>query len=336
MDLYRATGETRYLDAVTGGWDLYHDKWEHVGGSIAICEESVYPPASYRLHAKTGELCGSSFWSFLNQRFHALYPDREKYVGEIEKSIYNVALANQAGAQGIRYTACLVGRKRNQTGNQGMNVNTCCEGQGTRLLGAIPEFIYSIAPDGFYVNLFAASAIEWRQGGQPLSLHMATEFPFRPDVELRIEASRPVRARIRVRVPAWAAGDMVVHAGGAAPVTGKAGSYVTLDRLWRNGDTVSFTLPMDFRITRYTGVEAAGRERYALEYGPILMALVGEVDEQGGATVQAASVDLPKRLRPRTGQPLHFAIDGDPSHEYLPYWQVVADRLFTCYPALAG
>ncbi len=337
MDLYRATGDKSYLDAVMGGWELYRDKWEHVGGTIAICEESAYPPSSYRLFAKTGELCGSSFWSFLSQRFHVLYPDREKYVNEIEKSIYNVALANQAGSQGIRYTACLTGRKRNQNGNQGMNVNTCCEGQGTRLLGAMPEFIYSIAPDGLYVNLFAASSIEWRQGGQFLKLRMTTEFPFRPEVELRVDAPRAVRARIRVRVPAWAARDVTIRVNGAAAATGGAGAYVELDRSWKSGDAVSFTLPMDFRLTRYAGVDgAAGREQFALEYGPILMALVGEVDEKGGAALSVSAADLPKRLRAIAGQPLHFRIDGDPGREYLPYWQVAAEQLFTCYPAMTN
>jgi DUF1680 family protein len=120
-----------------------------------------------------------------------LHPDEEKYVDEMEKSIYNVALANQAGTQGIRYTACLVGRKRNQIGNQGMNMNTCREGQGTRQMGAMPEFLYSIAPDGLYVNLFAASSVQWRHRGQPVSLRMTTDFPFRPEVEL--ESGRPRR-----------------------------------------------------------------------------------------------------------------------------------------------
>jgi DUF1680 family protein len=336
MDLYRATGDARYLDAVMGGWDLYRDKWEHVGGTIAICEESAYPPASYRLHAKTGELCGSSFWSFLSQRFHALYPEREKYVNEIEKSIYNVALANQAGAEGIRYTACLVGRKANKTGNQGMNMNTCCEGQGTRLLGAMPEFIYSLAADGLYVNLFAASSIAWQQAGQSLKLHMVTGFPFRPEVELRFSAARPVRARLRIRVPAWAARDMPIRVNGSAAATGKAGTYVTLDRVWKEGDTVSFTLPMDFRLTHYAGVErVAGQEQYALEYGPILMALVGEVDDRGGALIPIAPEDLPKRLRAQAGQQLRFAIEGGlQRQEYMPYWQVVADQAFTCYPVV--
>jgi DUF1680 family protein len=338
MDLYRATGEKRYLDAVMGGWDLYHDKWEHAGGSIAICEESAYPPSSYRLHAKTGELCGSSFWSFLNQRLHALDPEREKYANEIEKSIYNVALANQAGAEGIRYTASLVGRKANRIGNQGMNMNTCCEGQGTRLLGAMPEFIYTLAADGIYVNLFAASTIVWQQAGQSLQLRMATDFPFHPDVELRLSVSRPVRARLRVRVPAWAARDMPIRVNGSAAATGKAGSYVALDRVWKQGDSISFTLPMDFRLTRYAGVDrVAGQEQYALEYGPILMALVGGVDAAGGAVIPVAPEDLPKRLRQKPGEPLRFAIEGGvEQQEYMPYWQVVADQPFTCYPVLGG
>ena len=110
LDIYTATGDQRYLDAVLGGWDLYHDKWEHVGGTISVTEFGVYPPGSYRLHAETGELCGSVFFALLSQRFHFLYPEQEKYVNEIEKAIYNSALANQVGTQGIMYHANLVGK----------------------------------------------------------------------------------------------------------------------------------------------------------------------------------------------------------------------------------
>ena len=66
LDLYRATGDTRYFEAMKGAWDLYHDNWEHVGGSIAITEFGQFPPKSYRLVAQepfceTGETCGSVF-----------------------------------------------------------------------------------------------------------------------------------------------------------------------------------------------------------------------------------------------------------------------------------
>jgi DUF1680 family protein len=331
MDLYRATGERRYLDAVSGGWDLYHDKWEHVGGTIAICEWDVYRPRSYRLHAHTGELCGSVFWAFLNQRMHSLDPQQEKYVNEIEKSIYNAALANQVGTQGIRYHTNLIGWK---DPIKAIPVNTCCAGQGTRLLAALPEFIYSLAADGLFVNLFEASTIAWRHGGRPMKLRMATRFPFGPEVELKLSVARPVHARIHLRVPAWAAKEMPILVNGSVAASGKAGAYAVLDRAWKDGDTISFVVPMDFRLTRYTGEDKVpGQEQYALEYGPLLMALFGQVDEKQGAQISERPQDLIHHLRPVAGRPLQFSIDGDPQHAYMPYW-LLEDQVFTCYPLL--
>lgn len=329
LDQYRATGAKKYLDGSLGGWELYHDNWEHVGGSIAICEGDSYPPKSYYLHKHTGELCGSVFWVRFNQRFQHLYPNEEKYVGEIEKSIYNVGLANQVGAKGIRYHANLAGRKDI---SNGLCNNTCCEGQGTRLFGSLPEYIYSTAKDGVYVNLFAASSIRWGQSGHALQLKMATQFPFRSAVRLTLTTAAPTRAVLHVRVPAWAARPMPILVNGVLAARGKPGTFVALDRAWRTGDAVTFTLPTMFKLTRYTGAEAIpGQERYALEYGPILMAVVGPMSEAQGARLPLSPQSLAKSLRPMPGQPLHFAIAGDAAHQYVPYWQV-ADEVFTCYP----
>ena len=329
LDQYRATGAKHYLDASLGGWELYHDKWEHVGGSIAICEGDTYPPKSYYLHRHTGELCGSVFWARFNQRFQLLYPDQEKYVNEIEKSIYNVGMANQVGSTAIRYHANLVGHKESGTAN-----NTCCEGQGTRLLGSLPEYIYSTTKDGLYVNLFAPSSIEWQHRGQAMRLKMATEFPFKPDVALTLSASRPTQAVLHVRVPAWAASDMPILINGSHAATGKPGTFVALDRTWRDGDTIIFALPMDFKLTLYEGAEQVdGQERYALEYGPILMAVVGPMDEQQGAHLAVKPEDLVKRLQPVAEYPLHFSLGQDAQHTYIPYWQV-QEEVFTCYPVI--
>ena len=177
LDLYRATGDKKYLDAASGAWDLYHDNWEHVGGSIAICEGTdLYPPKSYFLHRSTGELCGSVFWAFLNQRFHLLNPDEEKYVAEIEKSIYNNLIANQVGDKGIRYHAVLADHK-DLNNRQPFSMSTCCEGQGTRMMGALPEFIYSIAEDGVYVDLFASSTIRFPDTGRNHVFKNGYQFP---------------------------------------------------------------------------------------------------------------------------------------------------------------
>lgn len=329
MDLYRATGDSRYLRAVEGAWELYHDNWENPGGSISIIEFVVSPPKSYMLHANLEELCGSSFWAYLSQRFHLLDPENEKYVAEIEKSIYNVAMANQGGSEGFRYHALLTHQKEEPT-----HMNTCCEGQGTRLIGSLPEHIYSLASDGFYVNLFEPSTLHWTEGGASLRLKMATGFPFRPEVRFEISSAQPAKAKIRVRVPSWAGGEMAVYVNGHAAATGQPGSYVVLERAWAEGDSVNFTLPATLRAERYTGVDQIpNHERYAVSWGPILLAAVGAPEIGLRLENVRQPEDLLRHLQPTPGQPLHYRVENNPGVEFMPYWQV-DKQPFNCFPAV--
>jgi len=337
LDLYLATGDPKYLDAMRGAWDLYHENWEHVGGSIAITENGEFPPKSYRLlsqggQCETGETCGSVFWALFNQRFHRLHPEDEKYINEIEKSIYNVALANQDRGHGIIYHARLVGQKGEL--DVPVCVNSCCEGQATRLIGSLPEYIYSLADDGIYVNLFSSSNVQWSQSGVPLKLSQTTEFPFSPDVELHLTSPVAVRSKIWIRVPTWAASEMAVSVNGNVVGAGTPGSYVTLDRMWSNEDTISFTPLMSFKLTRYVGLDKiAGHERYALEYGPILLALVGSASAVLTVPEGKPHSDIVKQIHQDPDKPLHFYVDGHADYRYIPYWKVLNEP-FTCYPVV--
>ncbi|WP_026076348.1 beta-L-arabinofuranosidase domain-containing protein, partial [Alistipes senegalensis] len=333
MDMYMATGEERYLEAVLGGWDIYHDYFQHTGGSISICEKLEYPPKSYLLRLGTGELCGNSFWSFLNQQLHAVFPDEEKYANEIEKSIYNVGIANQTQDGSIIYHAMLVGHK-----NRGENHNTCCEGQGTRWFGALPEFIYSIADDGIYVNLFNESTIEWTQSdGNEMSVRMQTAFPENPEVKLTVSPGNgKAYSNIRLRVPQWADAPMEVTVNGKRVGTGRPGSYLALKRTWKKGDVIAFTLPIGFRLTKYNGTAEGfkGTEAYALEYGPLLMAAMSPSEEKGFLDIPVAPSELPSRLKPENNDPLRFKVEcSEAGIEYVPYYRI-ADENFTCYPFL--
>ena len=68
-------------------------------------------PAEAANRFETGELCGSVFWALLSQRLHLLDPEQEKYVTEIEKSIYNVGIANQVDHARHYVPRRLTGRK---------------------------------------------------------------------------------------------------------------------------------------------------------------------------------------------------------------------------------
>ena len=154
-----------------------------VDGTSALREATAVDPTTgtsnelrtktYRLHASTGETCCSSFWVKLNQRMHLLHPEDERFSAEIEKTIYNALLRQMVFRRpgsdpllpppGIRYYANMEGNP-----DPPNNHNTCCEGQGSRILASIPEYIYSLQNGNgkdstttrtLLINMFAASSI---------------------------------------------------------------------------------------------------------------------------------------------------------------------------------
>lgn len=332
LDLYLITGQQLYYDAVLGAWDLYRTHWQQAGGSISIIEFETAPPDSNMLNHLNGELCGSSFWVFMSQRFLLLNPEEERFAAEIEKAIYNVAMANQKGGEGLRYHTIMEGKKENAT-----HENTCCEGQGTRLLGSLPEHIYSIAPDGLYVHLYEPSIINWQQGSTPMEFSMRTRFPFAVDVQCTVKTMETAQAKIRIRIPSWAAKEMTVSVNGKTAGSGMPGTYLTIDRAWRNGDTIEFSLPTEVRVRRYNGKDQIpGKTRYSFEYGPVLLAAVGDSTVDFGIDGDRKAEQIGSDLQPIAGEPLHFAVRGSNQHQLIPYWQVAADEEFTCYPTITA
>jgi hypothetical protein len=168
-----------------------------------------------------------------------------------------------------------------------------------------------------------------------MALSVHTRFPFDSLVEAKVKAAAPTQAKIRIRVPSWAVSQVPISVNGTVAGSGKPGSYVTLDRAWSDGDTISFTLPAAMRVTPYKGSDqVAEKRRYAVEYGPILMAVVGEglinlVLEKG-----SDPESLGRHLDSVAGAPLHFTLREDPTRKFMPYFQI-ADEYFTCYPVIS-
>ena len=332
VDLYRATGNYIYLNAALGAHELYRRSWQHVGGGIVMIEFQDMSPGCYWLDPKHkyNELCCSAYWIYLNQRLHRLFPEEELYPAEIERTLYNVILADQAGTDGIRYHAYLEGRKDDDWKRCRVS---CCAGTGTRVLASLPEFLYSIAPDGLLVNMYAASEIAWRHEGVRVDVRTETGMPFDGAVAVRVDPEAPVSFALKLRIPGWAAGPVRVELQDGELRDCEPGTQCVLNRLWRGGDVVSLRLPMALRATRYTGAEQAeGFERYAFEYGPVLLTATDgqSVNNKRRITLDGDPEHPEEWLRPM-GKDLTFAVEGNPDRVFVPYFGI-SDQEFTCYP----
>ncbi len=336
MDLYMITAKPLYLNAVNGAYRLFKEQWQHVGGGIVAIEHTDMEPGCQWVDPihKYNELCCSAHWIYLNQRYHQLYPDQEEYVSEIEKSLYNIAIANQSGSEHIRYHAYLDTQKDE---NRETPVS-CCAGLGTRLFGSLPEFLYTMSEDGVYVDIYASSEIRFRQAGNQIRLTTMTDLPVSGEVRIRLEMESPQTFTIHLRMPSWNTESVSILVNGKFVTAGEAGSYVKLSREWAHGDTIEFVLPLEIVARLYEGkdqVKDLGRyamKRYSFEFGALLLAVVGPLNFGGRFIRINHDPNNPKEwMIPDPKAPGHYSILGMPNHHVVPYHEI-EQEVFTCFP----
>ena len=306
-DLYRATGEAIYLDAVKSALEMYEQKWQHVGGGINMCEFDTYWPGCNWLSPNHhyNELCSTNFWVLLNQRMHRLEPDNAHYVDEMENSLYNVLLAALVGDKGYHYLNFLERTKDWRW----LDRATCCASLGTRLAGLLPQFLYTYTQDTVYVDIYSASKAELPNG---VTLRCETEMPDDGHVRVVIEsAEKPFT--LKMRVPRWARED------------GK--SYYEVHNDVKAGDIFEMDFPFRFRTTKYTGgEEIVGKERWALEYGPLLYAAMGAPNP----VCVHFNPQRPQEWFSPVGRG-KLCLKDDNAHEYWAYLDI-HDEPFSVYP----
>jgi hypothetical protein len=331
LDMYRATGKAYYLNAVKSAYAMFRDSWQHVGGGIVAIELTEIEPGCYWLDPihKYNELCCSAHWLYLNQRLHHLYPDIESYVAEIEKTLYNIVVADQLGEKFIRYHAYIDIQKDCDFSTP----VSCCAGLGTRILGSLPEFLYSIDPQGIRVDIYSDSRITWQHGQEQCKLTTCTMQPAGGEVSITVDRAPKGLFALRLRIPGWAAGEVAISLNGNLVAQGVPGSYCTLEREWQAGDTIHFSLPLRLRATRYRGLDAvSGCERYAYEWGPLLLGVVGRLDARGRYLLIDQDPVKPETWAvPVDGKPGHFSVRDKPGCTLIPYFEI-GDEVFTCYP----
>jgi DUF1680 family protein len=112
---------------------------------------------------------------------------------------------------------------------------------------------------------------------------------------------------------------------------GDSGTYASIVRTWKNGDIVSFALSLNPRLVLYTGTDQDTYPRYALVYGPVLMALVGQTSEAEIPSLPFGPEELLSHLQ---RDDLTFSIDGCQQYRFVPYY-AVDDEPFSCFPTLS-
>ncbi|MEV5385899.1 beta-L-arabinofuranosidase domain-containing protein [Streptomyces sp. NPDC052721] len=328
--LYDATGEQRYLTAAKNFWRMVvPHRMYGIGGTSTGEFWKARDVIAGTITATTAETCCAYNMLKLSRALFLHEPDAA-YMEYYERALYNQVLGSKqdkpdAEKPLVTYFIGLTpGHVRDYTPKQG---TTCCEGTGMESATKYQDSVYFAAADGscLYVNLYSPSTLTWAEHG--VTVTQRTRFPEEQGSTLTIGGGSASFA-LRLRVPAWAtAGFRVTVNGRAAEGTPVPGSYFTLSRTWRAGDTVRVSMPFRLR----TEPTPDDPSLQALFYGPVNLVGRGAATtylEAGLYGNAALSGDLLPSLTPVPGSPLHFTLRGtefvpflegteDPTHAYV-------------------
>jgi hypothetical protein len=117
---------------------------------------------------------------------------------------------------------------------------------------------------------FSPSEVETAVAGTPVHISEQTVFPFAEEVTIKVDPAQPLAFPMKLNIPGWTSG-MVVRVNGAAQREVRAGAFFTINREWRQGDTILLRLPMPVIVSHgYHGAVFVNR-------GPLLYSLqIGE------------------------------------------------------------
>jgi len=272
--LYELTGESRYRDMGNFFWDRVANHHSYAMGGNSD-HEGFGPPDKLngRVSPFTAESCNT--YNMLKLTRHVFSWDPSAAQADFyERALYNHILASQDPDTGrMAYHIPVYG-------GWFMPYNTpndscwCCTGTGLENHAKYGDSIYWRDGEGLYVSLFIPSELAWREKG--VTLRLETRYPEEEAVRLTVRSEKQATFTLRLRYPGWARRGLAVTVNGEPFAhDAKPGSFVSVSRVWKDGDRVELTVPMSLRLQPMPD----NPTRAAICYGPVVLA--GELGREG-------------------------------------------------------
>ncbi len=315
VDVGVFTGLRDYFDAGLRLWrDAVSRKMYITGGVGATGNEGFGEPYALPNISAYAETCAVLMFLTLNHKLFLATGD-SKYIDVMERGMYNNAIDGVA-ASGDHFFYV----NRLASAGDGRDLRweraslECCPPNLVRFLSQMPGFLYAQdRDDAIYVNLYVSSDVSFQVRGKTLSLAVTSEMPWGGASRITVAAKEDVRGAIKLRVPGWARNQPVPGGlysyldstgtpiavrinGKAAPATVDISGYVSLDRIWRDGDSVEIAFPFEPRKVVAVDRVRQDRGRMAVERGPIVYC--AEWPDAGGKGVLELLFDAKTELKP--------------------------------------
>ncbi|HWD39469.1 MAG TPA: beta-L-arabinofuranosidase domain-containing protein, partial [Fimbriimonas sp.] len=325
--LYELTGDQKDHNAAEFFWETVVNHHTYVIGGNSN-GEYLGPPdqLAHRLSSNTCETCNT--YNMLKLTRHLFEWDPQaKYMDFYERAYYNHILGSQdPDTGGVTYFMPL-GTGTHREYSDAFDNFTCCHGTGMENHTKHGDTAYFHSGNNvLWVNLFMPSELTWKENGAELK--QETDFPKTGNVSITVEkAGRPFE--LKLRHPSWAAQPFDIQVNGQTVATsGEPSSYTSVNRSWKKGDKITFTLPMAV----HEEATPDDAKRVAFLYGPIVLAAdLGKARGPEPRTPVLVTHDEPvtEWVKPVAGEADTFTIDSEARPtplKLLPFYTLHHDR----------
>ncbi|HHY50052.1 MAG TPA: glycoside hydrolase family 127 protein [Alphaproteobacteria bacterium] len=224
------------------------------------------------------ETCASVALIFWAQRMLHLDLDG-KYADIMELALFNGALSGLS-RDGTHYFYANPLESDGTPTRWEWHTCPCCTMNVSRLVASVGGYFVSTAPAGIALHLYGGIATTVHTAGTTVELRETSNYPWSGDIRITVDPETPARFDLKLRIPGWCKGARLAVNGETVPVVPERG-YVTIDRTWQRGDTVTLDLPMPpVRVYANPGV-LMDAGRVALKRGPLVYC-IEEADNPGG------------------------------------------------------
>jgi len=264
---YELTGERRYRDIAEYFWNEVVDERSYCTGGTSNDESWNTDPGklSTELGPSTTECCCAYNLMKLTRHLFGWTPNA-RYMDYYERTLFNHRLGTIHPQDGGMMYYLPLAPGYFKTFGKPFDSFWCCTGTGSEEYAKLTDTIYFHDDESVYVNLYVDSQLEWPE--KELGVRQETRFPEEQGTTLTVACKHPVELSIRLRIPYWVQNGSVKINGARLPAFASSGSYLTLTRAWKSGDTIELSLPMALHIDSLPDEETM----QAVMYGPLVLA----------------------------------------------------------------
>ncbi len=144
---------------------------------------------------------------------------------------------------------------------------TCCIGTAMETHSKYSQSIYFHNNESLYAFQYIASKLNWNE--KAVTITQQTQFPESQKTTFNIECANPTRFTFYIRYPYWCqSGFEVLVNGKKQTIKTTPGSFIPVNRKWKNGDVVEVNMPFGLRLETMPD----DTNRVAIMYGPMVLA----------------------------------------------------------------